>query len=161
MPHNRRTSTLVQLIGRGRTDSAAYRLAQAPLRPPREVAWGRKQPLGGVLASAPTAAEDSSGHMQVFGLGPDGTVWHRTLVSTDAASKLRSSQPSTQVVLSPWGSLGGDFVTVPLAAIRASGAVSVLAGGSDGMLYLKSQDAQGAAWDNWRSVGGPIRVFAC
>ena len=167
LPLRSRPLMLLDLLGRGRADSAAYRVAQAPLRPPREVAWGRRQPLGGVLASAPTAAEDAAGRLHVFGLGPDGTAWHRTLASPDTAAAPRppsdGEAPSLVTSLPPslWGSLGGELNSVPLAALRADGTVSVVVGGTDGSLYLKSQQQHGADWGEWRSVGGPIRTFAC
>ena len=165
LPLRTRATPLLELVGRGRTDSAAYRLSQTPLRPPREVAWGRRQPLGGVLASAPSAAQDGNGDMHLFGLGPDGTVWHRRLAQPDSATP----PPLPPAVVTPpsqWGSLGGELDSAPVAALRADGLVSVLAGGVDGQLYLKSQEAKSAdgsasGWGAWRSLGGPIRAFAC
>ena len=166
LPLRRHAMQLLELLGRGRADSAAYRLAQTPLRPPREVSWGRRQPLGGVLASAPTAAEDSTGRMHVFGLGPDGTAWHRALSAPDSASAPRPLSQSQQLGVSMssshWSSLGGELDTAPVAAVRSDGSVAVIARGADGALYLKSQNAAADdTWAEWQSVGGPVRAFAC
>lgn len=180
----RHPAALLSLVGRGLHDSAAFRLRQAPANsaPPtssasgaegggaegggaegggaeggggagdaaagggRAAVWPRRQPLGGVLASAPVAAEEAaSGEQHLFALGPDGTTWHR------AASA------------GGWTSLGGEAVTVPLAAIRPDGLLSVVVGGSDGHLYVKPMvRANGTVgWGVWASLGGPVNMFAC
>jgi hypothetical protein len=70
------------------------------------------------------------GHMEVFGLGGDGAVWHTHFQHGDPA-------------WAPWQSLGGSGLV--------TGAAPILWG--DGHAEVFAADAAGAAWHTWSGSG--------
>ena len=166
----RKPAHMLNVFGRGLLDSSVYRINQAPsnVAAPANVhgrgrsAWQRRQPLGGLMAAAPVAAEDARGTVHVLGLGPDGTTWHRAF----SAAGGPTPPTSESAYASEWSSLGGEAATAPLVAIRPDdGLLSVIVGDIDGTLHLKPmvefKNNGTVGWGAWATLGGPVRPFAC
>ena len=169
-PHALRRSSLLELYMRAH-DSTFRRAFEVPRSAtPRSRMW-QTETLGGALASSPSATEDDLGVMHVFGLGPDGTIWHnarraqpeRARVYELVESAFFGSAPPLTTAWMGWGSLGGDAFTAPLSTRRQDGLISVIVGGSDGFLYVKTQERNGNStnWGAWHALGGPVKAFAC
>ena len=107
------------------TDNQAYQDTRHAGR------WSGWQSLGGILAGGP-AATLSGGQVEIFVQSTGGVAYERTNAGTWSA----------------WLSLGGVLTTSPAAASQGAGSSSVVAGGTDGRLYLDSYS--GGAWSGWQ-----------
>jgi hypothetical protein len=101
------------------------------------VSWSGWESLGGLLGSGPSVASWSSGRLDVFARGNDGTLIHKWY---DAGS------------WHGWESLGGNLTSDPSAVSWASGRLDVFARGPANDLIHKWYGANG--WSGWESLGG-------
>jgi hypothetical protein len=80
--------------------------------------------------------------LDIFGVGTNGAMFHKAL---DAGAW----QPSG----TDWQSLGGVFVSAPVAVSMGSGWLDVFGLGSDNSLFRKGW-APDSGWTSWERLGG-------
>ncbi|MEM6990461.1 MAG: hypothetical protein AAF721_08190 [Myxococcota bacterium] len=96
--------------------------------------------LGGVLGSAPAAASDASGRLQVYALGQNAKIWTRSYDNGWSGwSMIDSPNP---------------FVDDPAAVAWGPGRIDLFARGHDDALWHYSA-SHGTAHD-WESLGGTL-----
>lgn len=110
-----------------------------PLDPP-----GVFEHLGGTFAGPPAAVALGADRLEVFGLGSDYALYHKSYnVQADATGNHWSPE---------WEDLGGDLTSTPAAVSTATNRVDIFALGPDqGMLY---RTRTGTAWSAWKELGG-------
>jgi Subtilase family/Repeat of unknown function (DUF346) len=95
--------------------------------------------LGGSITSAPDAASQGSGRLDVFARGSDNALWQRSSVNGQWGS---------------WQSLGGSLTSAPAAVAWSAGRLDVFMRGTDNGLYHKWWTSAG--WSGWESLGGVL-----
>jgi hypothetical protein len=100
--------------------------------------------LGGTFASPPAAVALGADRLEVFGLGTDYALYHKSYnAQADAMGNHWSAA---------WENLGGDLTSTPVAVSTAANRVDVFALGPDqGMLQ---RTRTGTAWSAWKELGG-------
>ena len=93
--------------------------------------------LGGDLTSTPVVLSTAQHHIDLFGLGPDQGMLHRSWNGS---------------AWSDWDELGGGFTSQPIILPTGSGAFDIFARGLDFMLYHANWKP-GTATD-WSPLGG-------
>jgi 5-hydroxyisourate hydrolase-like protein (transthyretin family) len=104
--------------------------------------WSTPTSLSGVLTSAPAATSPTSGAIDVFARGSNGSLYEKS--TTNGGSSWTG-----------WTSLGGQIAsgTGP-AASSSSGRLDVFVQGTDGALWHKSNT--GTDWSSWQSLSGVL-----
>jgi hypothetical protein len=100
--------------------------------------------LGGIFASPPVAVAVSESRLDVFGLGTDYAVYHKTFDAsiTDPASQWTPA----------WERLGGNFMSTPAVVSTGAQQIDVFGLGIDqGMVH---SSWNGIAWSDWDELGG-------
>ena len=97
--------------------------------------------LGGAISSAPAACSQTSGLLDVFARGANGTVVHKSWNGTS---------------WSEWEDLGGAMKpgSDPAAASSGLDRVDVLIRGTDDALWHRWWN--GASWSDWETLGGVL-----
>lgn len=100
--------------------------------------------LGGIFTSPPAAAALGADRLEVFGLGTDYALYHKSY-NAQADAKGNHWSPA-------WENLGGDFTSTPVAISPANDRVDVFGLGPDqGMLH---RTRTGTVWSAWEELGG-------
>jgi hypothetical protein len=118
------------------------------------VEWGKWELVGGLWSSGPTVLSPYSDTLELFGLGLDLSVWHKTFTSNTDGDYYWSAPECLQ----------GRFSTSVSIAKDTDGLLHVVTRGFDQALWLKSQSPDGnnvATWGNWTSLGGSMLAFPC
>jgi hypothetical protein len=113
--------------------------------PDNPAGWpGKVEHLGGTFASPPVAVALGADRLEVFGLGLDYALYHKSYnAQADAAGNHWSPA---------WENLGGDLTSTPVAVSTAANRVDIFAVGPDqGMLH---RSRTGTAWSPWQELGG-------
>jgi hypothetical protein len=104
------------------------------------------------IKSSPSVGQNADGHLEVFTIGSDGTLWHiwqnisdKSWHSWDPLNK----PPNTKLL------------TMPSVGKNADGRLEVFTLGSDGALWHIWQTSPGQGpWSNWYSSGQPSSSIA-
>jgi hypothetical protein len=97
------------------------------------------------LTRVASAACNSDGRLEVFGVGTDDAVWHNWQTVAHAGP------------WSGWASLGGVVTSDPSVFENSDGRLEVFARGTDDALWHAWQTAPHAGpWSAWASLGGAI-----
>lgn len=156
---------LFNVFARGR-DHAVYHVRQTPLasrtveHAAQWLPWDR---IGGVVASAPAAAANIDGLLQLFAIGADRTLWQARQYFGEVRGKRSASSPAVELQWSAWSSLGGEASAAPTLVTRSDGLIEAFIRGADRNVYRKPQihQAGNLTWGEWEFVGGPVAAFAC
>jgi hypothetical protein len=97
------------------------------------------EPLQGSITSAPDAATQGGGRLDVFARGPGNALWQRTS---------NGGQWDT------WQSLGGVLTAAPGVVAWGPGRLDVFVAGSDSALWHRWWTTAG--WSGWESLGGVL-----
>ena len=108
-------------------------------------AWADWKSLGGMLASAPTAAVLPDGSARVFAYGADQGLWMRAYTS---------GWSDWQEIIIGEVADGVRITSAPAAAAGSAG-LDVYVRGSDGHLW-SMHSADGSAWGAWVDGGGTL-----
>lgn len=100
--------------------------------------------LGGIFASPPVAVALSESRLDVFGLGTDYAVYHKTF---DASIANPASQWTPD-----WERLGGNFMSTPVVVSTGAQQIDLFGLGIDqGMVHISWN---GTVWSDWDELGG-------
>ena len=99
----------------------------------------RWEGLGGVLTSAPAAASQGDGLLDVFARGTTNQLYHKAFANG---------------AWTQWEPLGGALASAPSAASQGNGLLDVFARGTDNQLYHRSYSH--GAWGHWEALGGAL-----
>jgi len=102
--------------------------------------WGARGSK--VITSAPAAALNSGGLVEVFARGIDGGLMRIRLTARGSG------------VASEWESLGGILAGNPVVQRGQDGHLEVFARGPEGALWHLYETAPGGSWSAWESLGG-------
>jgi len=139
------------VFGRG-TDNRMYFRQQATIGDLSSFVWwdvidSGTNPSGG-FRNDPALVRLGDGKLEVFGTANDGSMY-------------TSTQNTIAGSWAGWSSLGKPgtikFVSSPVVAINANGALSVFARGSNNELWTNQQTAALGAWRGWSSLGGALQ----
>jgi hypothetical protein len=159
---------------------AGYDLVTGLGSPMGSLAW---EALGGSINSAPSAASQGQGSLDIFARGPGSAVWQRSSSGGQWGSwqSLGGATPSAPGVVawsagrldlfvrgtdgglwhrwwtgawSGWEPLGGGLSSGPAAASWSAGRLDVLVRGTDNGLWHKWWD--GSGWRGWEAQGGVL-----
>jgi hypothetical protein len=97
------------------------------------------EPLQGPITSAPDAAAQGGGRLDVFARGSDNALWQRT---------------SNGGQWGGWQSLGGVLTAAPGVVAWSPGRLDVFVRGSDNALWHRWWTTAG--WSGWESLGGVL-----
>ena len=98
--------------------------------------WRRDQPwewLGGIFTSPPAVTSWGSDRLDIFGLGQDGSMFHKAWTGTEWS-------PGPQ----DWEWLGGIFSSPPAVTAWGPNRLDIFGLGQDGSMFHRAWD--GAAW---------------
>jgi hypothetical protein len=98
------------------------------------------QNLGGIFTSPPAGVSLGSDRLDVFGLGLDYNVYHKTY---DAAAKQWTPE---------WENLGGNFTCTPVVISTSSTTIDLFGLGPDQSMLHRTYD--GKNWSDWEELGG-------
>jgi len=118
------------------------------------VEWGKWEPVGGLWSSGPTVLSPDSQTLELFGLGLDLSVWHKSFTSKDDSEYTWSSPECLQ----------GRFSTGVSLAKDTDGLLHVFTRGFDQAVWYKKQVTDSnnyAVWGNWTSLGGSLLAYPC
>src|SRR5262249_31043410 len=101
------------------------------------------QSRGGILTSDPTAVWNEAGHLDVFGRGNDGAVWHLQSIINRPDYPLDWLEE--EGIWQPWASLAGRIIGNVAVGLNADGRLKLFVRGTDNAVWVRSQ--QGL--DNW------------
>ena len=101
-----------------------------------DTTWSDWESLSGNLQSAPAAASQAPGAVDIFVLGGDGAIWQRAYSAGGWGS---------------WKSLGGTFAQGPAAGSQIPGSLDVFAVDPQGLLWQLS--GQQGGWGLWHQAG--------
>jgi hypothetical protein len=96
--------------------------------------------LGGTFASPPAAVALGADRLEVFGLGTDYVLYHK---SFNALGNQWSAS---------WENLGGDLTSTPVAVSTAADRVDIFALGPDQGMLRRTRT--GNVWSAWEELGG-------
>ena len=105
----------------------------------------------GVDLYEPAAGRNQDGRVEFFTCGSDGQLWHKWQTTPNNGWAWSAS----------WGTLGkppGVDLDPPVVGQYGSGAMNVLARGSDSQIWSVSQTAPSNGWGTWQSLGKPLGV---
>jgi len=114
--------------------------------------WGAWASLGGLgslttaTLAAVTAAVNSDGRLEAFGLDTDGASWHL----------FQESGPLHP--WSPWESLAGSGLAGLSASMNRDGVLEVFAVATGGLVHNYQDAAASSGWHGWTSLGSPVDV---
>jgi hypothetical protein len=109
---------------------------------PRTGGGGGSTLLGGSFRSPPTAVAIGLDRVEVFGLGTDYALLHKTYLDQQDVGTWSAN----------WENLGGDLTSTPVVVSTAADRLDIFALGPDqGMLHRRRT---GAAWSAWEELGG-------
>ena len=98
--------------------------------------------LGGTFRSPPAAVAIGISRLEVFGLGTDYALLHKTYLDQQGVGSWSAQ----------WEILGGDLTSTPVVVSTAADRLDIFALGPDqGMLHRRRT---GAAWSGWEELGG-------
>jgi acylphosphatase len=126
-----------------KTNGVSFCLASAP-NPIPPLPGG---PLGFAVAlrSVASAACNTDGRLELFGVGTDNAVWH-------IWQNVPHGGP-----WSGWAPLGGIVTGEPLVFVNSDGRLEIFARGTDGAVWHNWQTVPDAGpWSGWASLGGSI-----
>ncbi|WP_159009667.1 hypothetical protein [Bradyrhizobium sp. S69] len=107
-------------------------------------AVGQFDNLGGIFTTPPVAVPLGENRLDVFGLGTDYAVYHKTFQAN--ATGAGTWTPN-------WENLGGNFMSTPAVASTGPDRIDIFALGIDQGMVHKAWN--GTAWDtNWEELGG-------
>ncbi len=118
------------------------------------VSWGKWEPVGGLWSSGPTVLSPDSQTLELFGLGLDLSVWHKSFTSKDDSEYYWSAPECLQ----------GRFSTGVSIAKDTDGLLHVFTRGFDQAVWYKKQTTDSnnyAIWGNWTSLGGSMLAYPC
>ena len=95
--------------------------------------------LGGRLIFGPDAASWGANHMDVFVVGTDSALYHKTWLGSS---------------WSAWESLGGRLTADPAAVSWGPNRIDVFGRGTDNALYHRAWT--GSSWSDWELLGGRL-----
>ncbi|MCX6927272.1 MAG: hypothetical protein NT154_29320 [Verrucomicrobia bacterium] len=106
-------------------------------------------PAGLQFQSAPVTSRNIDGRREVFALGNDGQLYHKSETTVGGG-------------WGAWYSLGGWQLAGPLGvATNADGRLEVYVRGGDNALYLTSQITPNGAWSGLTALGAtPVKAFS-
>jgi hypothetical protein len=105
---------------------------------------GAAESLGGTFASPPAAVAVGSDNLEVFGLGLDYAVYHK---SYDAAKLVNGSHWSPA-----WERLGGNFTCTPVVVSDSDTRIDLFGLDLDHSMVHRTRN--GATWTDWEALGG-------
>jgi len=118
------------------------------------VQWGKWEPVGGLWSSGPTVLSPDAQTLELFGLGLDLSVWHKSFTSKDDSEYYWSAPECLQ----------GRFSTGVSLAKDTDGLLQVFTRGFDQAIWYKKQVTDSnnyAVWGNWTSLGGSMLAYPC
>jgi len=118
------------------------------------VEWGKWEPVGGLWSSGPTVLSPYSDTLELFGLGLDLSVWHKTFTSNSDGDYYWSAPECLQ----------GRFSSGVSIAKDTSGLLHAFTRGFDQSIWYKKQGTDNnnvAVWGNWTSLGGNMLAYPC
>ena len=99
--------------------------------------------LGGVFTSAPAVTATANDRIDVFGLGTDYSVYHKTW--TRAPTGADQWTPD-------WENLGGNFTCVPVVTSSGGNRIDLFGLGVDQTMLHRMWN--GSTWSEWDELGG-------
>jgi hypothetical protein len=99
--------------------------------------------LGGVFTSPPAVAATANDRIDVFGLGTDYSVYHKTW--TRGRTGAEQWTPD-------WENLGGNFTCVPVVTSSAVDRIDLFGLGVDQTMLHRMWN--GSTWSQWDELGG-------
>lgn len=106
-------------------------------------AWTQFEDFGGSGLSRHTTLTWPDGHMEVFALGADKAIWHKTW---NLAAESWSD----------WENMGGTFATGVSAIVWGDGHAEILATDIDGTPYLNFSGDFPSGWYGWLKLEGSL-----
>jgi len=111
-----------------------------------DTTWHDWESLGGTLLSAPAAASQAQGTVDIFVLGADGAIWQRAYNAGGWGT---------------WKSLGGTFAQGPAAGSQIPGNLDVFAVDQQGLLWqLSGQQGGWGLWHQAARTAPPVNGIA-
>jgi hypothetical protein len=109
--------------------------------------WSGSGPLGGNLLGDPAVAHNSDGRLEVFVIGTDHALYHKSQIVAGGGSGWTG-----------YSTLGGNIISDPVAGRNVDGRLEVFAVGSDHALYHTFEQAASSSnsWSGISSLGGYI-----
>jgi len=118
------------------------------------VAWSKWGSIGGVFASGPAVVMNHDGMVDVFGRGVDKRVYGKHQYMTEDGTAWTN-----------WVDYGGFTTTAPELARRPDGTLLLFARNPNKEISVKYQVQNvtdfSVAWQDWVSLGGMSKTFAC
>ncbi len=105
-------------------------------------------PLGGAITDNIAVAANADGHLEVFALIADGSLWHIYQTAPNAS-------------WSGWQSLGGSLAGKPVVSKNANGCLEVFVCGADNTLFHigQTQANDSSSWGSLTSLDGNISPY--
>jgi hypothetical protein len=108
--------------------------------------WSGFGPLGGNLLGDPAVARNSDGRLEVFVIGADHALYHKSQILAGGGSGWTG-----------YSTLGGNIISNPVVAQNSDGRLEVFVIGADHALHHVSQLTAGStSWTGYTSLGGYI-----
>ena len=108
--------------------------------------WSGFGPLGGNLLGDPAVAHNSDGRLEVFVIGTDHVLYHKSQIVAGGGSGWTG-----------YSSLGGNIISNPIVAQNSDGRLEVFVIRTDHALYHVSQLTAGSnSWSGFTTLGGNI-----
>ena len=101
--------------------------------------WTDWESLGGLLSVLPAAVSWGPNRLDVFVIGRDNALWHRSNDGTNWAA---------------WESLGGLHTSPPAAVTSGANRIDVFVKAADNSIRHRTYD--GSNWAPWESLGGTM-----
>lgn len=108
--------------------------------------WTAWQNMGGKIKSRPAIISMGGDHLEIFGTGTDGALYHKWLQPGSSLTTGRN--------WSGWESLGGNIIGTPSVVSWGKDHMNIFASGTDRNLYLRWFD--GRQWHGWDKMGGEM-----
>lgn len=104
--------------------------------------YGSATVLGGEFRSPPAAVAIGDNRLEVFGLGPDYALYHKSI----------TYEPGGESWAPDWENLGGDLTSTPVVASTTPDRLDIFVLGPDQGMLHRSQT--GTIWSEWNELGG-------
>ena len=102
--------------------------------------WSEWESIGGELADAPTAVSWAANRIDIFALGKNNRLWHKSWNGSEWSEWMEDSV--------------GEFSSTPTVASWGSDRLDVFIRGAGDQLWHKAWD--GSEWSGWESLGGEL-----
>jgi hypothetical protein len=116
------------------------------IQPPSANVWSGWGGLGGNILSNPVVARNSDGRLEVFVIGTDHALYHKSQLIAGGNG------------WTDYSSLGGNIINNPAVAMNSDGRLEVFVIGTDHALWHIFETAQSSSnsWSGYGSLGGNI-----